>query len=173
MSTYGNKPFGLRDVKLTEFDGSPQADLPAARTLAVSERYLTNELQGDDTLVSAMSIVEAVEWELEAGGVDLDAIAIMTGRTITTSGTTPTRSSYMDVVGAACNPWFKIYGKAVSDDCTSDIHVKLRKVKVNELEYELKNGEFMITKCTGIGITDGVAIMSFIQNETAAALPGS
>lgn len=172
-TTYGSHPFGLNDVKLTEIDGSPQVDLPAARTLSFSERIASSELKGDDQLVAVLSVAEAVEWSLEAGGISLDAYALMTGRTVTISGTTPAQSSYLDIDGARCYPYFKIYGKAIDDDCASDIHVKIRKAKLTAIEGELANGEFLVTKAEGVAISDGVAIVSFIQNETAAALAAS
>jgi hypothetical protein len=173
MSGYGDKPFGLNDVKLTNIGGTTQVDLPSARVLKFSERMKSGELSGDDMLVAVASFAEAVEWELEAGGITLEAYALLTGRTVSTSGTTPNRTTSLHGHGAECFPYIKIYGKALSE-CTGDIHAKIFKAKVTKLEGSLQEGEFFVTSCSGIAIDDGTnGMWEFIQNETAATLPAT
>lgn len=167
---FGNKPFGLNDVKLVPTTGSA-VDLPAARTLSFTERTVNGELRGDDSLVSVVAVSEAVEWELEAGGISLEAYALMTGRTVTAAGTTPSSTATLKGSAGKHFPYFKIYGKSVGDASTDDIHVKLFKCKVTELSGEFADGEFFVTACQGIAVDDGAnGIFEFVQNETAAAL---
>lgn len=171
--TYGARPFGLRDVKVTSTAGT-QADLPAARLLTLTARLKSGELLGDDSIVSVYSALEGFEWKLEAGGIDLSVYAILTGATQYTSGSTPNRIRSLTLTAGACWPWFKIYGKAIGDDCTSDIHAKIFKAKVTKLEGSLQEGEFYVTACEGIAVDDGsTGIIQFIQHETAASLPAS
>lgn len=175
MAGFGDKPFGLRDVKVTNIGGTTQVDLPAALTLTVKERLTSGELRGDDATVSVVGIADAVEWELEAGGISLEALAIMTGRTNTSAGTTPNRTLTMAANAGDTFPYFKIYGKSVGDNATDDIHVKLNKCKLTSgVEGEFKDGEFFVSKCSGIAIDPGAgSIMDIVQNETAANLPTS
>ena len=174
MSTFGNHPFGLRDMKVTNSAGDTQVDLPVGRTLSVSERIKSGELMGDDQLAALVAYSEAMEWSLEAGGIDLDAYALMTGRTVSSSGSTPNQVATLTIDSQECYPYFKIYGKAVSDGCTDDIHVKLYKCKLLGIEGRFQEGEFFITSCNGIAIDDGSnGIADFVQNETAASLPSS
>lgn len=170
----GNYPFGIRDIKLMRVSGTPtQVDLPAARQLSFNLRMVNGELRGDDALVAVASYADAVEWSLEAGGIDLDAYGMLVGSTVVSSGTTPNRTYTLSGAAGTCMPWIKIYGKAVGDDCTSDIHVKLLKAKVTNLEGQFQDGEFYVTKCDGLAIDGGSGIWVFVQNETAAALPAS
>lgn len=172
--SYGDKPFGLRDVKLTNIAGDTQVDLPAARTLSFSERVKSGELSGDDQLVSVVSYSEAVEWSLEAGGISLEAYALITGRTATESGTTPNQVNTMAGSAGDCYPFFKVYGKAIGDGCTDDIHCKLFKVKVTSIDGSFGDGDFWVTSCSGIGIDDGSnGIFEFVQHETAEDLPAT
>ena len=171
--SFGDKPFGLRDVKLTSIDGTVQVDLPASRTLKFSERIRSGELTGDDSVVAVVAFAEAVEWELEAGGISLEAYALMTGRTATAAGTTPNQTVTLTGSAGDAFPYFKIYGKAIGEG-SDDIHCKIFKAKVTKIEGTFQEGEFFVTSCSGIAVDDGTnGIFEFVQNETAADLPSS
>jgi hypothetical protein len=172
MAGYGDKPFGIRDIKITDITGSTQVDLPVAQKMACKERLVSAELHGDDSLQSVQSSTDALEWELEAGGIPLEAYAIMTGRTNVTAGSSPNETITMTARSGDIMPWFKIYGKAV--DGSGDIHVKIFKAKLNApIEGEFADGAFYVTKCAGLAMDDGTALYEFVQNETAAALPST
>ena len=175
MAGYGDRPFGIRDIKLTKIDGSTQVDLPNGQTLSFKERFTTGELRGDDATQSAVSITDAVEWSLEAGGISLEAYALMTGRSVVTAGTTPNRTTTLSGNAGDNFPYFKVYGKSVGDNATDDIHVKLNKCKLTSApEGDFKDGEFFMTKCSGIALDPGAgAIFDIVQNETAANLASS
>ena len=172
MSGFGDKPFGLRDIKLTNIGGTTQVDLPSAQKMTFSERLTSGELRGDDVTKSIVAITDALEWELEAGGISLEAYAIMTGRTLVSAGTTPSRTVTMTAVAGDNYPYFKIYGKSVGDISTDDIHVLVYKAKLTSpLEGEFSDTNFFVTKCAGVAIDNGTKIFDIVQNETAAALP--
>ncbi|MGE0278189.1 MAG: hypothetical protein AB7R40_22565 [Nitrospiraceae bacterium] len=175
MAGYGDKPFGLRDLKVTNIGGSTQVDLPNGLTLTFKEVLTQGSLRGDDALAAVVAITDSAEWSIEAGGISLEALAIMTGRTNTAAGTTPNRTLTMAANAGDNMPYFKIYGKSVGDVSTDDIHVKLNKVKLTSgIEGEFKDGGFFMTKCSGIAIDPGAgAIYEIVQNETAATLPTS
>jgi hypothetical protein len=173
MSGYGEWPFGLRDVKVTDITGTTQEDLPAARTLRWRERLATGELTGDDVIKTVVSSLQAIDWELEGGGISLDAWALLTGRTPSESGTTPNRTYTMTASGGDVFPWVKIYGKSVGDS-SDDVHVKLFKAKVTALEGTFGENEFFVTRCEGVAVDDGTnGIADVVQNETATDLPSS
>ncbi len=172
MSGYGEKPFGLYDIKLTNIGGTTQVDLPYARTLQLKERLVSGELRGDGKTVSVVAEVDALEFSLEAGGISLEALALMTGRTATEEGTTPSRTNTLTGSGAERYPYFKIYGKSLGDS-TDDVHVKLYKCKLTSApEGQLADGEFFVTQASGLCIDDGSnGIYDVVQNETATDLP--
>lgn len=171
---FGRKPFGLHEVLLTDMDGSDQTALPASRVLKFKERVKSAEFTGDDRLQGVHTISEAVEFELEAGGISLEAYARMTGRTMEQAGSTPNRTRTLTGAGAEPYPYFKIYGR-VLDDGLGDIHVQLFKCKLTEpMEGSFQYGEFFVNSCKGIAIDDDTnGIFEFVQNETSDDLPSS
>ena len=173
MAGFGEKPFGLRDVKITNLAGTTQVDLPAAQTLTFKERIKSGELSGDDSLVSVVAFAEAVEWSLEAGGISLAAYALLTGRTATTAGVTPNQTVTMGGSASDVFPYLKIYGRTMGDGA-DDIHCKIFKAKVTSIEGGFKEGAFWITKCGGIAVDDGTGgVYEFIAHETSTDLPTS
>jgi hypothetical protein len=171
---YGDKPYGLRAISLLSLGVTPApVTLPAAQKMKVTPRITSGELKGDDALKSAVAMVEAAEWELEAGGITLTAYAKLTGKTVTTSGSTPNEVSTFKLAAGDPMPYITIFGKSLGDG-TDDIHIKLWKAKVTELEGEFIEDKFYITKCKGLAVDDGTnGIVSFVQNETATALPAT
>jgi hypothetical protein len=173
MSGYGDKPFGLRDVKLTNLAGDTQVDLPASQTLSFSERIRSGELSGDDSLKAVVAYAEAAEWSLEAGGISLEAYAMLTGRTATEAGTTPNKTNTLTGSAGDVFPYIKVYGKVICEG-DDDVHCKLYKAKVTKIEGSFKEGAFWITSCSGVAVDDGTnGIWEFVQNETATDLPAT
>lgn len=168
------RAFGLRDIKITNIGGTTQVDLPNAMTLTVKERVVSGELHGDDAVQAIVSFSDAVEWELEAGGISLEAYAMMTGRSVALTGTTPNQVNTLTVNAGDTYPYFKIYGKSMGDG-TDDIHVKINKAKLTAaIEGQFKDGEFYVTKCSGVAVDPGAtSTLDIIQNETATTLPTS
>jgi len=174
-------PYGIRDIKLTPFTDATNAtygtavDLPYARTLSFSETEEFTELRGDDSLVAVHGQGPQVEWELEAGGISLEAYAVMSGAAITESGTTPDQIKTLDKLVTHQRPYFKIEGQAISDS-GGDLHTIIYRAKANDaLEGEFTDGEFFLTSGSGVGLGSLVTadlnkLYSFIQNETAAAI---
>ena len=171
--TSSTKPFGLRQITLVPLPSGSAVVLPAAMTLSFKEALTSGELRGNDATVSVVAITDKVEWELEAGGISLEAIKVMTGRTIALTGTTPNQVNTMTIAAGDTMPYFKIYGKIVNDD-GSDVHCLLHKCKLTGgLEGEFKEGEFYIQKCEGVAITNGTKIAELVHNETATTVPAS
>src|SRR5688500_1715920 len=105
-------PYGLRDVKLTPInsDGSlgTPVDLPVSQTLSFSEAEEFEELRGDDRLVAVHGQGATVEWELEAGGISLEAWAILTGGELTETGATPNQTKSLLKKTTHARPYFRI-----------------------------------------------------------------
>lgn len=171
---HGDKPFGLRDIKITNMAGSTQVDLPAGMKMAFKPRVVSGEMHGDDALKAVQTYEDALEWELESGGIDLDAWGLMTGRTATTSGSSPNEIITYTASAGDNYPYFKIYGQALGDD-SDDIHILIFKAKLNAgIEGEFADGEFFVTKCTGVAMDDGTnGIYDVVAHETATAVPSS
>ena len=167
----GVKIFGLRQIKLVNAAGATEL-LNAAQTMTFKERVKSGELSGNDHTLAVVSFSDAVEWELEEGGISIEAYALMTGHTPTLAGTTPNQTLTLNADAMTAFPYFKIYGKSVGD-AGDDVHVKVYKAKITGgIEGQFADGEFFVSKCAGVAIDDGsVGIFDIVHNETTAALP--
>lgn len=174
------QPFGLRDVKLTPLgaDGSTPGtavDLPAARTFSFAEVEDFESLEGDDEEVANHGNGPAVEWELEGGGISLEAYAVMAGGTVTTSGVTPNIAKTYKKLTNQQRPYFKVEGQAISDN-GGDFHGIVYKAKATgSLEGEMGNGSFWLTAADGRGIGSTETgklreLYDFIHNETVTPI---
>jgi hypothetical protein len=165
-------PYGLRDVKLTPIasDGSlgTPVDLPVAQTLSFSEAEEYEELRGDDRLVAVHGQGPTVEWELEAGGISLEAWAVMSGGTLSETGSTPNQVKELTKKTTDARPYFRIEGRIVND-VDGDTHVVIHKAKITEnIEGEFADGTFFVTSCSGQGLgNDDDDLYTITWNETA------
>lgn len=174
-------PYGLRDVKLTPYTDQTctalgtAVDLPVAQTLSFSETEDFNDLNGDDETVATHGSGPTVAWELDAGGISLEAWAVITGGTLTTIGST---AKVLKKNISQIRPYFKAEGQSISDS-GGDIHCEIFRCKMNDdMEGEFGYGEFLITKCKGVGygslMSDGTRtpplaigdLYQFTQNST-------
>lgn len=173
MAGYGDKPFGLREVKLGPLPSGALVALPIAQTLKLTERVKAGELSGDDKIQAVVAYTDAAEWELEAGGISLEAWALMTGRTLLTSGSTPNAYITLPADAPQTMPYFKIYGKVMGT--TDNVHCKIWKAKLTKApEGTFADGEFYVMSCSGIAISDGTnGLFTIVQYETAANLPAT
>ena len=159
------KPFGLREVIFTDMDGENQENLPASRTLSFMERVMSAEFTGDDELQGVVTIPIGCEGELEAGGISLEAYALITGHTLTPGVGLDTLAA-----DGSSFPYFKIYGKSVDDE-GGDIHCRILKAKLTEaLQGEFKYGEFFVNKMKFVGVKVSGKAFEFVANEEETEL---
>lgn len=170
-------PYGLRDVKLRPVNsngtlGTP-VDLPAAQTLSFSEAEEFEELRGDDRLIAVHGQGPTVDFDLEAGGISLEAWQVMTGGTLTETGVTPGQVKSFVKKVTDSRPYFQIEGQSIND-VDGDTHVIIHKCKVTDtLEGEFADGAFFITSCSGQGLGDTLErLYTITWNETTSTISG-
>lgn len=176
-------PYGLREVKVTPYTDATRTTLagssikfPNMQTFTFSETEEFNELRGDDKLVAVHGSGASVEWELEGGGMSMEAMAAIYGGTVTTTGVTPNQIKTWDKLETDIRPYFKVRGRAISDS-GGDVHTVIHACKAtDDMEGEYADGEFWLSKAKGQGlgslvVADLGKVYSFIQNETATAVP--
>lgn len=167
---YGDKPFGLRQLMTYDSAGANAVALPQGMTLTFKERITNTEFVAEGELVALRAFVTAVEWDLEAGGISLAAWARLTGRTATETGTTPNRITTLTTVEGDEFPIFRIYGRSVGDS-GDDLRCQILNAKVTRLEGAFRDGQFVVSRCSGIGLQNASGqIYQVVQRETAAAL---
>lgn len=169
-----NNPFGLRELRVQV--GATNIALSPAQTAEVTETVTTAELTGDDTVVAVHSFPVKAEGVITAGGIPLAAYALMTGRTIGSTGLTPTRVNTLPVAKGDQFPYFKLYGRSVADD-GGDIWIVLYKCKLTQgLNGQFAYGEFRTSGFSFSAVPDSDnsnKIFDVVQHETTVAVPTS
>lgn len=171
-------PFGLRQVKLTPINDAgtlvtaSSVFLPASRTFSFSETEDFETLEGDDKTIASHGSGPKVDWDLEGGGISLAVWKVLSGGTITSSGTTPSTISTFTKKTSESRPYFQVEGRAISDNGGDFGAVVYRCKADGDLEIELSNGSFLLTSCSGTGFGDITSekLYDFIQRETPTPL---
>lgn len=169
-------PYGLRDVKIKPIDAAgvvgTSIDLPNSRTFSFEENEDFEELRGDDRVVATRGGGASVGWELESGGISLEAYAAINGGAIVSSGVTPNLKKTYTKLSTDSKPRFQVEGQAISE-AGGDFHVVLYNCKATDgVEGELADQSFWLTSCSGtaIGNPSNDKIYEFVHNETATAI---
>jgi hypothetical protein len=172
-------PYGIRDIKLSPVTGAgvvgTAVDLPNARTLSFSEAEEFEELEGDDKVVAVRGKGATIEWELEAGGISMEAYAVINGGTVTSTGTTPNQVKTYVKKATDARPDFKIEGQAMSES-GGDFHAIIWRAKATEgVEGEMTGGEFFLTAASGQGLASKTSgqvddLYKLVQNETVTPI---
>lgn len=168
MAGYGDRPFGLRQVGLYSSDGSGKVLLPAAMMLHVTPAIESQTFAAEGRNVGAAAFVSGAEWELEAGGLSLEAYAKLTGLSAAASGSTPNRTLTLAADAGNVFPYIRIYGRAVSD--TGGVKCRLYRCKLTALEGTFRGKDFWISYASGVAVSNGTLVLDFVQEETAVAL---
>ncbi len=165
-----NKPFGLKQIKLVNAADTVAIDLPAALELEFEESVVSGEFFGNDDLQGLVTQPLGIKGKFKAGGIPLNAYALMTGHTYALTGTTPNEVGTLEGDSASF-PYFKVYGKSLGDE-DDDVHVKLFKVKLTgSPKGSFKRGEFFMLEAEFQGVKVSGKAYDIVANETAAALP--
>lgn len=175
-------PFGLRDLNLTPLgaDGKTvgtATDLPVARTLSFSETEDFTELDGDDSRQGEHGAGPTVEFSLEAGGISLEAYAVLAGGIVTLTGVSPNQKKLYRKMATDARPYFKVEGQAISDS-GGDFHGVIYCAKIDgSLEGSMEYGAFWMTSGSGKGFASKETIgagrlYDYVQNETSVAITG-
>lgn len=170
-------PFGLRDVKITPLTGGSTlgtpVDLPNARTFSFEESEDFEELRGDDKVVATRGKGASVSWELESGGISLEALVVLNGGTVTVSGVEGSEVKTYTKKSTDARPEFQVEGQALSES-GGDFHVVLPRCKANSsISGEMADGAFWLTAASGVAMSlaaDDV-LYEFVHNATATAIP--
>lgn len=167
---YGDKPFGLRQLMTYDTAGANAVALPAGMVLRFSERLATTEFFAEGELVTVRTVLVAVDWELEAGGISLAAWARLTGRTASESGTTPNRITTLTAANGDEFPYFRVYGRSIGD-AGDDLRCQILNAKVTSIEGTLRAGQFLVSSCAGVGVQNASGqVYQVVQRETAGVL---
>jgi hypothetical protein len=175
-------PFGLRDVKLIPFTDETctelediLVDLPYSRTFSFTEAEDFEDLRGDDELVTSHGSNAWVEWELESGGISLEAWAVLSGGQVTVEGVAPNIVKTYRKLTSTSKPSFMVIGQSISDS-GGDMHCVVYRAKITDsLEGEFGDQAFFLTSGSGKGYGsrrpgETGFLYDFVQHQTAMAI---
>lgn len=174
-------PFGIRDIKIVPYTDltaqvldDTMVDLPYARSLSFTEAEEFEDLRGDDQLVTSHGSGPSVEWELESGGISLEAWAALTGGTVIVDGVTPNTIKTFRKKVTDQKPFFCLIGQSISDS-GGDVHCIIYRARITDnLEGTFEDQSFFLTAGSGKGFgswrqdpADELGtVYDFVQHET-------
>lgn len=165
--------YGCRDIKITSLDGATQVDLPASQEITWEEDIVEDSLDGDDVTVAQTAFIKAIDFSLSAGGISLEAYALLTGETVVTAGLTPNRTQTLERHGGKSFPYVKVYGRAIGSS-NDGMHLIFPKAKMNSLSGGFSNQSYLVTSGDGKAVADASNVIAkYIKLETDAELPTS
>lgn len=173
-------PFGIRDVKLWTLDaagvkGTTAVDLPNMQTLSFEEAEDFTDLRGDDQLVTKRGSGPSVSWELDSGGISLEALVVVNGGSLVVSGTGSTMKKTYSKKVTDARPHFRAEGQSISES-GGDMHVVLYNCLADGgVSGEFADSAFFVSQCSGTAFAsltsaDNGALYDFVQNATATPI---
>lgn len=172
--TYGKFIYGLRHLAVTNFSGTLQEDLDAAQSLTLSPTFTEAVLRGDDVEKVVMGSLSGATATISAGGYSSAAVAIMFGKTLGQTGSSPNEVTTLQLNQGDVMPYFKLYGLA-RDEGGGDVHILLSKVKVTGWgDMSFSDEEWFITNVDVRVLDDGSnGVFKIVQHETTTTVPAS
>lgn len=170
--------YGVDDCKIAKLttDANPPVydalcDVPGVQSFDLSYKFTEKKLKGDETTIDTRSKIENLELKVEHAQISLDAMAILLGGTVTSSGTTPNViKTYRQ--GAGSPPHFKLAAKVNTiDEESADGHFVAYKCKVTAFEEGAKGEDYRTVSFTAEAVPCANAADYFydlILHETAA-----
>lgn len=153
------KPYGLHRVWITPYtdtDGSILGDtsyrLPLARTLAFTESEDFDTLDGDDkSAVAIQGKGATVSGSLEAGGLDMMTMSIITGAQLIESGVEPNVKRVLRKKGSDARPYWRAEGQVLSNGGGDNV-ARIFRCKANgKIQLDMKYGTFMVPSIDFMG----------------------
>lgn len=167
--------YTITDLKVIAYTGgalgSELVDMPGIRSCQITLGNDAVELRGDNRVLSIVDTGNTLEFQFEAGGMDLEALAIVLGGTSADSGTTPDAIRTLQIDGDDARPYFGFVGVAPSDDGSQDLHIFVPRAKATgSFEITAQDQEFLVPSISGRGVHHADhGLVQLIQHETATA----
>jgi hypothetical protein len=173
--------YGVRDCKLTQYTdalgmvlGPTSVDLPYMQHLNFTEAEEFAELRGDDKLITTRGKGSMVNGDIEAGGLETSAWAVLTGGDVIESGLAPHRIIELRKRATQARPWFRVDGKIISDS-GGDVLVRIYRCRCNgNIQANFQDGNFQTSQIAFVGypLLDDTndLLYSIFRRETSSLL---
>jgi len=172
---------GLDDVKIFEVTADTSqtltygsaVDVPSMQDINLAPNYIQRPLMQDEEIDGYYSKLQSVSWTFSNVKVSLDALNILEGGTITSTGSTPNQKHTYTLSDTSIPKYFKLEGKInYSSDAIGDFHLVLYKCKALSVQVGYRAQKYAIVSASGIAIptVNNGKLRDYVVNETATAI---
>lgn len=167
--------YTMTDLKVIAYEsgalGATLVDLPGIRSCQITLGNDAQVLRGDNREMAVVDTGNTLEWQFEAGGMDLEALAIILGGATADAGTTPDVIRTLAIGSDDPRPYFGFVGVAPSDNAVEDLHIFVPKAKATgAFEVTAQDQEFATPTISGRAVEHTThGLVKFVQHETAVA----
>lgn len=131
----------------------------------------TDKMRGYGVFTRGLAVPIGATVTFKAGGIDIEALKIVAGATVTTTGTAPNRIRKVTLpAGGAGLPYFGVIGVSATDDGGVAV-IGLQAVKLDTVPRYEANGEenkFNVMETTGYAFPQGGVLETIKFYETEA-----
>jgi hypothetical protein len=182
------KMYGVNDAALhkltTDPAGAPptygsKVDVPGVKSMKATLAMDTKTLRGDNTLLSADSVLKEISGTLEYARHSFDLWTALTSATATDAGSTPNQTVTMTITQSTLPAFALLEAQTLQTDYVGgDVHIKAWKCMPGSMplgyaeeDYEIQSFDFTAVPVIGTPAgTPANAWLTFVANETAAAI---
>lgn len=177
---YGDVVFTLIDLKVAPWLAGNTYS-PTAVTLGYSSEMSfqvnsdTDQIKAFGMLVELLAVITHAEGKIKNAAVDSEATYVLSGFATTSSGTTPSRTGTLDILGGGAGlPYFGAVG-AFAGLNGAGILVGIRKCKLDTIPgWTVEQNKFRMAETGFKGIVPDTSTRSLLKirkYETAIAIP--
>jgi hypothetical protein len=174
---FGEVLFSIVDLKIAPYNiltdtVGTAVDMPEVQQLDFTPEGDTDEIKAEGYLQHLLSVMTHGTFTLSQAGIPYEALAVMTGWTRGSSGTTPNREDTLQgTPGGAGLPYFAVAGKLVGEQ-SDDVHIGLVCCKLDAPPaWNIEQNVFVIGESSGKAIAPNSRQLPYIEiHETAAAI---
>jgi hypothetical protein len=146
--------------------------LPESQKFEFTPEGDTDEIMAGGKVTHLLSVMTKGTFTLSSAGIPFAALAIMTGWTHGSSGSTPNQQTTLQgTPGGAGLPYFAVAGKMMGEN-GDDAHVGFVGCKLDAPPgWSIEQNKFLIGECSGSVIAPNARDMPYVEaHETAAAI---
>ncbi len=177
-------PFNVDDLKLSKLLSDPVGgtttydaplDCPGIQSINFEPDFLEKEQKGDGQVLDTYTKLQYITGSVKHGQISLEVLALMTGGTLSSSGSSPHTQKKLVLNQANLPGYFKMEGVVEylgGDDNDGDYHTNFLKVKISKFSIEHQGEDYATVSFNWKAIprrSDG-NIVELIENETAVAI---
>lgn len=180
---FGGPQFDIDDAKIASWVGDgtygTALDVYSVQMVGAQVQTRSGTLSGDGRITDAAAKPISAQVMLRFGGMNLEVLGIITGRTYNDSGSTPNRHRHFRVFGGKKFPYWGLAGKVEASATDGDSHIFIPKCKCMEgFEVRFEEENYVIPELTCMALPDDnytdvdedAVLVDFIEHETAVAV---